>query len=347
MNFKKAIIFLLASTCTVQSYAAIEIDQITASYISDRLNDMHNSNEDYYYPDNEIADDDININATIDWSSDKNLIIRTKKNINFSEYGNIIVKGDGSLFLQAGLEPGEKDEYISQVIFKKDTPQIIFSKDSADNSVNIYSNPLTLDDKHKYHNPQNFTYNVKPEYKMNNYFFVNDIYDLQAIAGQLYASYALSQNIDASATKTWKDEESNNDTKGFHPIGGLENKRAFSGSFDGGGYTINNLYINRPDDDNVALFGNVTGLNLHKSSIKNVNIYNSTIKGRKCVGSLVGQGIGIDYRNINVGNNSITSDNNTILGSVAGCIFFNTHSNISSTDQKLEPIGSCEECTSE
>ena len=57
------------------------------------------------------------------------------------------------------------------------------------------------------------------------------------------AHYILINDIDASDTSTW------NCGAGFKPIGGI-----FNGSFDGRGYNISDLYINRPFTDNVGLF---------------------------------------------------------------------------------------------
>ena len=74
--------------------------------------------------------------------------------------------------------------------------------------------------------------------------------------------YKLTCDLDASETKSW------NNGKGFIPIG-MEtpsNKRfrergkkypPFLGHFDGGGHSISNLYIRRPEEDLAAFFGKV------------------------------------------------------------------------------------------
>jgi hypothetical protein len=51
-------------------------------------------------------------------------------------------------------------------------------------------------------------------------------------------SYKLNNNIDASVTSVW------NTGSGFIPVGTTNIAGAFSGIFDGCGYTINNLFIN-------------------------------------------------------------------------------------------------------
>ncbi len=81
---------------------------------------------------------------------------------------------------------------------------------------------------------------------------ISSIEELQKIEKDpnypLNGSYELVQDIDASETKNW------NGGKGFDPIG-EDYYDPFTGIFDGKGHKIRNLYINRPDEDNVGLFG--------------------------------------------------------------------------------------------
>ena len=69
---------------------------------------------------------------------------------------------------------------------------------------------------------------------------------------------------------------------GFTPIG--DGTTGFTGTFDGGGFTISNLYINRTSADNTALFG-VTGAD---SKVQNLGLLEAYVKGRTLVGGLVG-----------------------------------------------------------
>lgn len=95
----------------------------------------------------------------------------------------------------------------------------------------------------------------------------------------LDASYELMQDINASDTSSW------NGGAGFIPIGDLSNK--FSGSFDGKGHTISNLFINRPSADDVALFGFIDD-----ATISNVNMTGCRITGNDRVGALIGESSG-------------------------------------------------------
>lgn len=99
--------------------------------------------------------------------------------------------------------------------------------------------------------------------------------DLQGINGAPGARYALGANIDATASAAF------NNGAGFAPISG------FTGQFDGLGHTVSNLTINRPTQDGVGLFSNISG-----ASIRNVGLINAVVVGLNSVGALVGSNFG-------------------------------------------------------
>ena len=74
--------------------------------------------------------------------------------------------------------------------------------------------------------------------------------------------------------------------KGFQPIGTRENN--FKGKFKGNAYTISNLMINRPNEDNVGLFGYIRGSSTNSATITGLNIENIKVNGNKYVGGIVG-----------------------------------------------------------
>lgn len=73
----------------------------------------------------------------------------------------------------------------------------------------------------------------------------------------------------------------------WDPIG--DETVAFEGKFDGNGFKILNLKINRPDEDYVGLFGRTLG-DPGATVFKKVIIENATIVGDSLVGGLVGRG---------------------------------------------------------
>ena len=73
----------------------------------------------------------------------------------------------------------------------------------------------------------------------------------------------------------------------FEPIGTSTNQ--FEGKFDGNAHTISNLMINRPNEDNVGLFGYVGGENSNNpTTIVGLNIKNINVKGNNNVGGIAG-----------------------------------------------------------
>ena len=70
--------------------------------------------------------------------------------------------------------------------------------------------------------------------------------------------------------------------KGFNPIGNVNTK--FTGSYDGQGFSINNLFISRVQDNEIGLFGHV-----ENGILKNINLYKPNITGDIRVGAIVGE----------------------------------------------------------
>jgi len=99
---------------------------------------------------------------------------------------------------------------------------------------------------------------------------------LQEMADDLNAHYVLMNNIDCSDTVNW------NSGKGFEPVGYFDGSHhPFTGTFDGQGYVITGLYINRPSTYFVGFFGNN-----NYATIKNVGLEDVDITGTY-VGGLV------------------------------------------------------------
>ncbi|MCC7701095.1 filamentous hemagglutinin N-terminal domain-containing protein [Janthinobacterium sp. GW460P] len=110
-------------------------------------------------------------------------------------------------------------------------------------------------------------------------YLLADIYGLQGIASLgLGNSYRLAGNIDASGTANW------NDGQGFVPIAGSGG--GFSGVFDGGGFTLSNLKVDRSLVPGLAagLFGTVQG-----GTLRNLTLSGGSITGRTNVGALAGE----------------------------------------------------------
>lgn len=111
-------------------------------------------------------------------------------------------------------------------------------------------------------------------------------YDLDAVRNNLWGDHTLMNDLD-STTAGYEELASPtaNGGKGWEPIGSDTPggfSTWFSGTFDGQGHEIRGLFIDRPDEICVGLFG-VTG-----KLIRDVLVVNATVTGNWGVGGLVG-----------------------------------------------------------
>jgi hypothetical protein len=101
-----------------------------------------------------------------------------------------------------------------------------------------------------------------------------------------------------------------NEGKGWEPIGTTAVNDKFAGSFDGQGYEICDMFIDRPDESDVGLFGVVDEVGV----IENVGVVNGNVTGQDDVGGLVGKNEGTVSNSYATG--SVTGDD--FVGGLAG-----------------------------
>ncbi len=126
--------------------------------------------------------------------------------------------------------------------------------------------------------------------------------DLQDMNTDYGANYTLDSDIDCGVPPY-------NTGSGFAPIGHCtgvcwsgDDDPSFTGSFNGGGKNISNLFINRTTSEYIGLFGRASYATISNVGLKNVNIV-----GLDNVGGLVG-GYASD----------VTIDNSFVIGLVSG-----------------------------
>jgi len=124
-------------------------------------------------------------------------------------------------------------------------------------------------------------------------YIIYDVDDLQAIENDLSAYYELGGNIDASATSGW------NAGAGFDPI------NLFTGQLDGKGYTISDLFINRPTEYYCGLIGYANG----SIVLKNILLTGVDITCKGTSGTLLGY---------DAGGNVVDIDNCSATGAISG-----------------------------
>ena len=129
---------------------------------------------------------------------------------------------------------------------------------------------------------------------------IQDWHDLNAIRDNPAGRYRLMNDLDSASAGYWTLASSiANYRKGWQPIGTSDNP--FAGTFDGQGYEIRDLCVDRPDEDEIGLFGLVDEAGI----IQDVGVVSGTVTGKQYVGGLVG-------------NNSGTLSNSFFSGGVTG-----------------------------
>ena len=108
----------------------------------------------------------------------------------------------------------------------------------------------------------------RDEWVAKGYSLVETAEDLDNVRNNLSGKYIQVAHINLSSYDNWE------------PIGTMKN--AFVGTYNGGGFSISELSINKPSQDYVGLFGRIPG-----GTIKNTTLINSNIIGRDFVGGLV------------------------------------------------------------
>lgn len=152
---------------------------------------------------------------------------------------------------------------------------------------------------------------------------------LQEIDNERSAFYLLMNDIDCAETATWNENVDewvdgivdgtlipdsyasttgtdiiiqNNGYFGFEPIGysGTSSEALFTGTLDGDGHTISNLWIFRKNETNVGIFGMTSA-----ATIRDLGLRDSNIVGQYSVGGVVGSMNGGTANNITLQDNMV------------------------------------------
>lgn len=147
----------------------------------------------------------------------------------------------------------------------------------------------------------------------NDPYLIEDAWDLDAVRNDLSAHYKLIKDINLDVSPF-------NTEEGWVPIGNSSDP--FKGNFDGNGFTIKNLYINRASSSYQGLFGCA-----FDATIKNVGITDCNITCRDYAGGLTGY-----FNNLSVSNcytsGKITGRENIggLIGRLSNGSVFNCYS---------------------
>ena len=117
---------------------------------------------------------------------------------------------------------------------------------------------------------------------------------------------------------------------------GNDDEKSFNGNFDGNGYTISNLKINKPDKNVQGLFGKAKS-----STIKNIKLTNSEINSKNFVGCLIGMAHNTNIENITLERCNINGAYN--VGSLIGGTY-DSFSYIKNCNVYDSTIGAYDDC---
>ncbi|OJV46956.1 MAG: hypothetical protein BGO28_06410 [Alphaproteobacteria bacterium 43-37] len=287
----------------------------------------------------------LELTHSIRWNTPARLQLVSKWDVIFADGVQIRSEGSGAVYVKAGMENAYNRDYhhdAGGAIEFGETPDYPIMVNGS--SVRLYYNPQKAPegnwgDQNKYWNrrDQKYSQRIKEhsDWRKDHvaYMLVNHVRDLQDIEDALYANYALSQNIDATETQDW------DHGKGFRPLRVVDKfgKQPFSGFFDGNGYIVSGLMINRPEEEDVGLFGSVSGSTIKRAQFSDLTIVNATVAGDHYVGGLIGEGHRADIQRVSVINSTITARGVTggLLGtgSYVNIVLVNLYGNLIHSNQ--------------
>ena len=135
-------------------------------------------------------------------------------------------------------------------------------------------------------------------------FEVRNCHDLQDIRNNPAANYKLANDIDCTDTINWDSGQ------GFEPIGTFN--QPFTGVLYGRNHRIIGLYINRPNDEYVGLFGYI-----QKANVKNLKIIQIHVVGKTFVGGVAASSSASKFLNVFVDGEIIGNLNKADTMSIA------------------------------
>lgn len=158
----------------------------------------------------------------------------------------------------------------------------------------------------------------------NEYNIIEDWYDLNQIRNDLDSHYVLANDLDKDSDGY--DELIKDNSDGWQPIGSAKHN-SFSGTFDGNGSSISDLYI-IDRSRNTGFFDRI----VDKGDVKNVEILNSVVEGKSNVGILAGSNNG-HITNVSISGN-VSGDNG--IGGLVG--YNDEHGIIKNTNTEVKVL---------
>jgi hypothetical protein len=209
-----------------------------------------------------------------------NFIARYDLTINSTDDGEVTTPGEGTFIYEAGT--------VVDLVADADVGyHFVQWTGNASTIADVYAGATTI--------TMNGAYNITADFgpfaagngTAEDPYQIGDWYNLDNVRNYLDCHFIVINDLDLNSIGyTELASATANGGNGWKPIGNATHP--FAGSLNGQGYEVCDLFIGRPDEPDVGLFGavNATGV------IENVGVVNGNVTGQNDTGSLVGKNQG-------------------------------------------------------
>jgi hypothetical protein len=242
------------------------------------------------------------------YSITANFIARYDLTINSTDGGGVITPGEGTFTYDAGT-------VVDLVAEAEESYHFVQWTGNISTIADVYAAETTITMNGHYSITANFILFAGGNGTAEDPYQIADWRHLDNVRNYLSSHFIVINDLDSnSAGYTELASPTANEGKGWEPIGTL--LYPFTGSLNGQGYEIRDMFINRPDESDVGLFGVVEAGGV----IENVSVVNGDVTGYDDVGGLVGKNEGTVSNSYSSGN--VTGNLN--VGGLVGYNFFGT-----------------------
>ncbi len=169
---------------------------------------------------------------------------------------------------------------------------------------------------------------------VNGVIVISTLNQLQLMAANPGASYALDRDIDARAS-SGSNAAGIYTSSGFVPVGAITGS-GFTGALDGRDHMVDGLTINRPSASGLGLFGAVG----YGGNVSNVGLTNVTVVGATAIGGIAGVNNGVLNRTYVTGTVTGTNSVGGLVGvSTAVIVYSYTDAAVRGTNETGGLIG--------
>ena len=226
----------------------------------------------------EAAETTITMNDT--YGITANFIARYDLTINSTDDGNVTTPGEGAFTYDAGT--------VVDLVAEADVGyHFVEWTGNVSTIVDVYAAETTIVVNGNYSITANFGPFAGGNGTAEDPYQIGDWYNLDNVRNYLSSYLIVINDLDSNSIGyTELASATADEGKGWQPIGNATHP--FAGSLNGQGYEVCDLFINRPDEPDVGLFGavNATGV------IENVGVVNGNVTGQNNAGGLVGKNQG-------------------------------------------------------